>query len=98
MPRYDYYFRSIKDNLYKVFGTYSLFSVLSPSLRNVPFTGIEWSYQLKDQGYGDNHDVEGKLVLDAQEELEMSQISSRKVGDSSQTDNTLDSIDSQIEL
>jgi len=44
IQRYDYYFRSISDNLYKVFGTYNPFAILSPSLRNVPFSGIEWSY------------------------------------------------------
>lgn len=44
IQKYDYYFRSIRDNLYRVFGTYNPFAILSPSLRNVPFTGIEWSY------------------------------------------------------
>lgn len=27
--------------------------MLSPSLRNIPFSGIEWSYQLKDLGYNE---------------------------------------------
>ena len=43
--------KNIKDNLYKTFGTYNLIAVLSPSLRNIPFTGVEWSYQMKDLGY-----------------------------------------------
>ena len=28
-----------------------MFRILSPSLRNVPFTGIEWSFMFKDEGY-----------------------------------------------
>ena len=46
--KYDYNFGSIRDNLYKTFGTQSLFAIFSPSLRNVPFSGIEWSYQMRD--------------------------------------------------
>jgi hypothetical protein len=42
--KYDFNFKSIKDNLYRIFGTYSLIQMLSPSLRNIPFSGIEWSY------------------------------------------------------
>lgn len=53
MTKYDFYFRSIQDNLYKIFGTYNPFAILSPSFRNVPFTGIEWSFQLRDLGYNE---------------------------------------------
>lgn len=27
--------------------------MLSPSLRNLPFTGVEWSYQMRDLGYNE---------------------------------------------
>lgn len=73
--------------MYKVFGTYNTFAILSPSLRNVPFTGIEWSYQLKDLGYNEagemgkhNFDEEEKLHDDKDtegSELEMSELSRR---------------------
>ena len=48
IQRYDYNFKSFRDNLYKTFGTQSLIAVLSPSLRNLPFSGIEWTYQMRD--------------------------------------------------
>jgi hypothetical protein len=44
-------FDSAEDNLFEVFGTHKLLRVLSPSLRNVPFTGIEWSFLLNDLGF-----------------------------------------------
>jgi hypothetical protein len=28
--------------------------IFSPSLRNSPFTGLEWSFLLKDEGYNCN--------------------------------------------
>lgn len=48
VQKYDYNFKNIRDNLYKTFGTYSFIAILSPSLRNIPFTGVEWSYQMRD--------------------------------------------------
>jgi len=42
--RYAYNFGSVKDNLYKTFGTKSVFAMFSPSMRNLPFNGVEWSY------------------------------------------------------
>jgi hypothetical protein len=42
--KYDFSFKNIRDNLYKTFGTQSFFQIFSPSLRNLPFNGIEWSY------------------------------------------------------
>ena len=47
-------FKTVQDNLYRVFGTQKLFRILSPSLRNVPFTGLEWSFMYKDEGYDNN--------------------------------------------
>lgn len=74
IQKYDYYFRSIRDNLYRVFGTYNPFAILSPSLRNVPFTGIEWSYQLKDLGYNEKgeigrHDFDEEVKLSKDDEV-----------------------------
>ena len=102
MAKYDYYFRSIQDNLYKIFGTYNPFAILSPSFRNVPFTGIEWSFQLRDLGYNEkgeqgktNFDEEDTLVEDEVSDnnaLEMTTVSHRGGKD------TLDSIDSSITL
>ena len=51
-------FSSITDNLYKVFGTHKIFRILSPSFRNVPFTGLEWSFKCLDEGYN----CEGKSI------------------------------------
>ena len=46
-----YRFDTISDNLYRIFGTHKLLRILSPSFRNVPFTGLEWSFRLKDEGF-----------------------------------------------
>ena len=45
-------FSSVRDNVYKVFGTNKILRLFSPSFRNVPFTGLEWSFKMKDEGYG----------------------------------------------
>ena len=59
-------FDSVSDNLYRVFGTHKWFRILSPSMRNVPFTGLEWSFWFKDEGY----DCNGKVVDTFDEESE----------------------------
>ena len=51
-------FETVSDNLYRVFGTHKWFRILSPSMRNVPFTGLEWSFWFKDEGYDEN----GKVI------------------------------------
>ena len=51
--KFDYAFQTVSDNLYRIFGTHKVFRILSPSLRNVPFTGIEWSFLIADLGF--NH-------------------------------------------
>ena len=61
-------FRNIRDNLYKIFGTNSLIAILSPSLRNVPFTGIEWSFQAKDMGLNERGEEMTTIVRDLEEE------------------------------
>ena len=45
-------FQTVSDNLYRVFGTHKFVRIFSPSFRNVPFTGLEWSFKMKDEGYG----------------------------------------------
>ena len=52
------------DNLFRVFGTHKFLRILSPSLRNVPFTGLEWSFNFKDSGF----DCNGKQVKVIDEE------------------------------
>ena len=44
-------FEQMSDNLFRIFGTYKLIRVLSPSMRNVPFTGLEWSFYYRDAGF-----------------------------------------------
>ena len=44
-------FDTISDNMFRIFGTHSLIRVLSPSMRALPFTGLEWSFWLRDAGY-----------------------------------------------
>lgn len=55
---YDYSFTTVHDNLFKIFGTRSYFAMLSPSLRNAAFTGLEWSFEMRDLGF----DERGRLL------------------------------------
>lgn len=55
-----------RDNIYRVFGTYNLIRVLSPSFRNVPFTGLEWSFWFKDSGF----DANGVAFPETERDLE----------------------------
>ena len=59
---YDYTFSRVRDNLFKVFGTKSYFQMLSPSLRNNAFTGIEWSFQMKDLGFNEFGELQGSAA------------------------------------
>ncbi len=34
-----------------MFGTQSTIAILSPSLRGMPFSGVEWTYQARDLGF-----------------------------------------------
>jgi hypothetical protein len=58
---FDYSFNRVRDNLFKVFGTKSYWAILSPSMRNNAFTGIEWSFYMKDLGF----DEYGELPKDS---------------------------------
>jgi len=69
--QYDYSFLRIRDNLFKVFGTKSYFALLSPSLRNNAFTGIEWSFQMRDLGFNEYGELLGsndeEMAIQAEE-------------------------------
>lgn len=41
---YDYSYDQIKDNLFVIFGTHKWVRILSPSLRALPLSGIEFSF------------------------------------------------------
>ena len=49
-------FETTRDNFYQIFGTQKLFRIFSPSLRNGPFNGLEWSFLIRDHGF----DCDGK--------------------------------------
>jgi len=66
--KYDYAFKNIRDNLYKTFGTQNLVAIFSPSLRNIPFSGVEWSYEMKDLGF--NERGERQFMVDEEDEEE----------------------------
>ena len=69
--------------MYKVFGTESTFAILSPSLRGMPFSGVEWTYQARDLGFKEEieSDEEDEIItsqstkIHVPEELEMSDLS-----------------------
>lgn len=44
-------FKNVRDNLFRVFGTHSIIAILSPSLRAMPFSGVEWTFQARDLGF-----------------------------------------------
>jgi len=46
--KWEFGFKTVSDNLFKIFGTYKFLRVFSPSMRNVPFTGLEWAFLLND--------------------------------------------------
>jgi len=39
--------------------------MFSPSMRSLPFTGLEWSFMMKDQGYNE----QGRKVLETNQML-----------------------------
>ena len=55
---YDYSFSRVRDNIFKVFGTKSYFEMLSPSLRPNAFSGLEWSFQMRDLGFNEYGEVQ----------------------------------------
>ena len=54
---YDFSFDLVRDNLFNIFGTYKFVRAFSPSLRELPLTGLEWSFLLKEKGIGEDGEV-----------------------------------------
>ena len=48
---YDFSFDTVSDNLFIIFGTHKIIRIFSPSLRALPLSGIEFSFQIKELGY-----------------------------------------------
>ena len=72
---FDYSFDNVRDNLFVVFGTYKLFRILSPSMRALPFSGLEWSFVLKDLGYDEmGYRWEGYAIDQENQAIEMAEI------------------------
>jgi hypothetical protein len=47
----DFGYQQVWDNLFLIFGTYKFVRIFSPSLRNVPLTGLEWSFLFYNREY-----------------------------------------------
>jgi len=56
MP-FDFSFDLVRDNLFNIFGTYKLVRLFSPSLRQPPLTGLEWSFMCKELGIDEDGEV-----------------------------------------
>ena len=54
---FDFSFDLVRDNLFNIFGTYKLIRQFSPSLRQPPLTGLEWSFLLKELGIEEDGEV-----------------------------------------
>jgi hypothetical protein len=48
---FNFGFDSKRDCLFMIFGTRKILRILSPSLRSLPFTGLEWAFLLDQEGY-----------------------------------------------
>lgn len=48
---YDFAYDTIRDNLFVIFGTHKLLRILSPSMRALPLSGLEFSFEMKQEGY-----------------------------------------------
>ena len=59
---YDFSFNLVRDNLFFIFGTYKMVRQFSPSLRQVPLTGLEWSFLLKEKGIGEDGEVSYEML------------------------------------
>lgn len=51
---FDFSFDTIKDNLFVLFGTHKLLRILSPSMRALPLSGLEWSFLVKEEGFDED--------------------------------------------
>lgn len=84
---YDFSYNTIADNLFVIFGTHKIIRVLSPSLRALPMTGIEFSFQQREAGYDENgviwNDYDDEVPIPSQE-IQMSVMTTAQTSESSQ--------------
>ena len=59
-------FQSMRDNIFKTFGSRNFFSIFLPSIRDLPFFGHEWTYEVLEL---DNETSALKRNLNALREL-----------------------------
>ena len=51
---FDFSFDTVKDNLFVLFGTHKPLRILSPSMRALPLSGLEWSFLVKEEGFDED--------------------------------------------
>ena len=69
---FDFSFDTIKDNLFVLFGTHKLLRILSPSMRALPLSGLEWSFRVKEEGF----DEDGYRYVEEVKQTELTQLTS----------------------
>lgn len=69
---FDFSFDTIKDNLFVLFGTHKLLRILSPSMRALPLSGLEWSFLVKEEGF----DEDGYRYVEEVQQTELTQLTS----------------------
>ena len=69
---FDFSFDTIKDNLFVLFGTHKLLRILSPSMRALPLSGLEWSFLVKEEGF----DEDGYRYVEQVQQTELTQLTS----------------------
>jgi len=72
---FDFSFDTVKDNLFVLFGTHKLLRILSPSMRALPFSGLEWSFLIKEEGF----DEDGYRLIDIENQSESPQLTSNNI-------------------
>lgn len=70
---FDFSFDTVKDNLFVLFGTHKPLRILSPSMRALPLSGLEWSFLVKEEGF----DEDGYRYSEGVQQTELTQISKR---------------------
>ena len=69
---FDFSFDTIKDNLFVLFGTHKLLRILSPSMRALPLSGLEWSFLVKEEGF----DEDGYRYVEEVQQTELTKLTS----------------------
>ena len=94
---YDFSFSHARDNLFKIFGTLNFIRMFSASLRLNSFSGIEWSFQMKELGFNEYGECEregDRKRLTQSSSLEMSRITDNPYDDDK--DGSLEAEDAEI--